>query len=109
VHLRPKKPKYRTAESYTWHTESWITLGVLPQPLSEEWVLLVPQALAELSHTVRAQNQNSTIKTPKSRIQNPNPKIQDPESKIEDQKKNHNPKDPKSKSQNSKLPQDPKI
>ena len=109
MHLPQKKPKHRTAESYTRHTESWITLGVLPQPLSEEWVLLVPPSASRtqpygLGPKSKLQDQDQN-----SKIQNSKSKIQDPESKIEDQKKIHNPKDPKSKSQNSKSPQDPKI
>ncbi len=83
MHLPQKKTKYRTAETtHTWHTKSWITLGVLPQLLTEEWVLLAPQMLAELSHTVGAQKLKCHKNIQKSKLQGQNTKIQDPESKI---------------------------
>ena len=59
---------------------------VLPQPSLESMSAL--SAPSTLSHTVRAQNQNS--------------KIQDPESKIENPKKNPKSKESKTKNQNSK-------
>ena len=67
------------------HLELDHPLGFSLNPLWKVWVLLAPQVLAELSHTVGARNPKpkNTVHSPrKSKLQNPKPKNQDPESKI---------------------------
>ena len=72
-------------ELHLAHLELDHPLGFSLNPLWKVWVLLAPQVLAELSHTVGARNPKpkNTVHSPrKSKLQNPKPKNQDPESKI---------------------------
>ena len=76
---------------------------VLPQPSLESMSAL--SAPSTLSHTVRAQNQNSKIQDPESKIENPkkNPKSKESKTKNQNSKKKNIPRSPTQESQTSKF------